>query len=141
MTCGRSRDLDVGGGGSSREANGVVEGNLVTSGLDDQGRQARQVGEYRTDQAKCGVLALRVVGDSGLEEFPAEQRVDVALGFHRRPGEGEINIRGHHERRGWQSPPVIAGVDQGGRWRGPRRQEAPAKAMSEGPMPLPRRAS
>ena len=38
------RDLDVGGGGSSREADGVVEENLVTSGLDDQGRQAGQVG-------------------------------------------------------------------------------------------------
>jgi hypothetical protein len=29
------RDLDVGSGGLSREANGVVEENLVTSGLDD----------------------------------------------------------------------------------------------------------
>ena len=41
------RDLDVGGGGLSREAEGVVEENLVSSGLDDQGRQAGQVGEYR----------------------------------------------------------------------------------------------
>src|SRR5438445_12977675 len=49
------RDLDVGGGGLSREANGVVEENLVTSGLDDQGRQAGQVGEYGTDQANCSV--------------------------------------------------------------------------------------
>ena len=87
------RDLGVGGGGLSREANGVVEENLVTSGLDDQGRQAGQVGEYGTDQAKCGVLSRRIVGNSGLEEFPTEQRVDVALGFHGRPGEGEIDIR------------------------------------------------
>src|SRR6267378_5798644 len=49
------RDLDVGGGRLSREANGVVEENLVTSALDDQGRQAGQVGENGTDQAKCGV--------------------------------------------------------------------------------------
>src|ERR1700687_3798188 len=41
-------DLDVGGGGLSREADGVVEENLVTSGLEDQGRQPGQVGEYRT---------------------------------------------------------------------------------------------
>jgi hypothetical protein len=34
------RDLDVGSGGFSREAEGVVEENFVTSGLDDQGRQA-----------------------------------------------------------------------------------------------------
>ena len=34
-------------GGLSREAEGVVEENLVRSGLDDQGRQAGQVGEYR----------------------------------------------------------------------------------------------
>ena len=40
-------DLDVGGGGLSREADGVVEENLVRSDLDDQGRQAGQVGEYR----------------------------------------------------------------------------------------------
>jgi hypothetical protein len=33
-------DLDVGGGGLSREADGVVEEDLVRSGLDDQGRQA-----------------------------------------------------------------------------------------------------
>jgi hypothetical protein len=60
------RDLDIGGGGLSREANGVVEQNLVTSGLDDQGRQAGQVGEYGADEAKSGVLSRYVVRDSGL---------------------------------------------------------------------------
>jgi hypothetical protein len=49
-------DLDVGSGGLLREANGVVEENLVSSGLDDQGRQAGQIGEYRADEAKSGVL-------------------------------------------------------------------------------------
>ena len=49
-------DLDVGGGGLSREAEGVVEENLVSSGLDDQGRQAGQVGEYGADEADSGVL-------------------------------------------------------------------------------------
>src|SRR6266566_1437717 len=39
-------DLDVGGGGLPGEADGVVEEDLVRSGLDDQGRQAGQVGEY-----------------------------------------------------------------------------------------------
>src|SRR2546429_5756214 len=68
------RDLDVGGGGLSREADGVVEENLVTSGLDEQGRQAGQVSEYGADEAKSGVLSRRIVGDSGLEEVPAEQR-------------------------------------------------------------------
>ena len=48
------RDLDIGGGGLSREADGVVEQNLVTSGLDDQGRQAGQVGEYRADEEERG---------------------------------------------------------------------------------------
>jgi hypothetical protein len=38
------RDLDVGGGGLSREADGVVEENLVSSGLDEQGRQAAASG-------------------------------------------------------------------------------------------------
>jgi hypothetical protein len=33
------RDLDVGGRGYSREAESVVEQNLVGSRLDDQGRQ------------------------------------------------------------------------------------------------------
>jgi hypothetical protein len=42
-------DLDVGGGGLSREADGVVEENLVGSGLDDQGRQAGQISEYRAE--------------------------------------------------------------------------------------------
>jgi hypothetical protein len=87
------RDLDVGGGGLSREADGVVEENLVSSGLDDQGRQAGQVGEYRADEAKSGVLSRRIVGDSGLECFSADQRVDLALGFHGRPGQGEVGIR------------------------------------------------
>src|SRR5713226_10492779 len=58
------RDLDVGGGGLSREAEGVVEENLVSSDLDDQGRQAGQIGEYGADQAESGVLAGRVVADS-----------------------------------------------------------------------------
>src|SRR5271154_761067 len=65
-------DLDVGGGGLAREADGVVEENLVGSGLDDQGRQAGQVGEYRADGAEGGVLSRRVVADPGLQEFPAE---------------------------------------------------------------------
>src|SRR5450432_2047713 len=50
------RDFDVGTGGLSREADGVVEENLVTTGLNDQGRQAGQVGEYGADQAKSGIL-------------------------------------------------------------------------------------
>ena len=87
------RDLDVGGDGLLREADGVVEENLVRSGLDDQGRQAGQVGEDGADEAKGGVLSRRIVGDSGLEGFPAEQRVDLAPGFHGRPGQGEIGIR------------------------------------------------
>src|SRR5467141_1283206 len=66
-------DFDVGGGGLTRETHGVVEEKLVTSGLDDQGRQAGQVGEYGADEAESGVLARRIVGDSGLEVFPAEQ--------------------------------------------------------------------
>src|SRR5580704_2294266 len=40
------RDLDVGGGGLSRQANGVIEENLVTTRLNDQRRQVGQVGEY-----------------------------------------------------------------------------------------------
>src|SRR6202011_1912020 len=83
-------DLDVGGGGWSREADGVVEENLVSSSLDDQGRQAGQIGEYRADEAKSGVLSRRIVGDSGLEVFSAHQRVDLALGLHGRPGQGEV---------------------------------------------------
>src|SRR5205809_7287235 len=66
-------DLDVGGGSLPGEADGVVEENLVSSGLDDQGRQAGQVGEYWADEAKSGVLSRRIVGDPGLEVFPAHQ--------------------------------------------------------------------
>src|ERR1022692_2781611 len=86
-------DLDVGGGGLSREADGVVEENLVGSGLDDQGWQAGQVGEYGADEAEGGVLSRRVVGDPGLEGFPAEQRVGLAFGFHGRPGQGRSEER------------------------------------------------
>src|SRR6476619_3932422 len=71
------RDLDVGGGGLSREADGVVEENLVSPGLDDQGWQAGQIGEYRADESKSRVLSRRIAGDSGLECFPAHQRVDL----------------------------------------------------------------
>ena len=41
--------------------------------LDDQGRQARQVSEYRADETEGVVLTGRVVGDPGLEQFAAEQ--------------------------------------------------------------------
>jgi len=62
-------DLDVGGGGLPGEADGVVEEDLVGSGLDDQGRQAGQVGEDRADEAEGRVVSRRVVGDPGLEGF------------------------------------------------------------------------
>src|SRR2546428_258382 len=55
--------------------------------------RAPQVGEDGADEAKSGVLSRRVVGNSGLEGFPAEQRVDLALGVHGRPGQGEIGVR------------------------------------------------
>jgi hypothetical protein len=100
--------------GLSREPEGVVEENLVGSGLDDQGRQAGQVGEDGADEAESGVTSRRIVGDSGSEGFEAQQRVDLALGFHRRPGQGEIDIRRHDQGRGRQGQLVIAGVDQGG---------------------------
>jgi hypothetical protein len=45
------RGLDVDDGGLSREAEGVVEENVVSSGLDDQRRQAGQVGEYHLGKA------------------------------------------------------------------------------------------
>ena len=44
-------DRDVGDSGLPGEADGVVEENLVGSGLDDQRRQAGQVGEDGADQA------------------------------------------------------------------------------------------
>src|SRR6266699_40758 len=56
-----------------------VEENLVRSGLDDQGRQAGQVGEYGADEAKSGVVSRRIVGDPGLECLRGEQRVGRAL--------------------------------------------------------------
>ena len=87
------RDEDVGSGGDSCQANGVVEENLVTSGLDDQGRQPGKVGEYRANERESGVLSRRVVGDSGLERFSTEQLVDLALGVDRRPGQGEVGVR------------------------------------------------
>ena len=48
------RDLDVGGGGLSREADGVVEENLVDSGLDDQGGSPDR-------SAKIGLMRPRAV--------------------------------------------------------------------------------
>jgi len=39
-------------GGFLRAADGVVQEDLVRPGLDDQGRQARQVSEYRADEAE-----------------------------------------------------------------------------------------
>src|ERR1700704_3554832 len=62
-------DLDVGGGGLLREADGVVEENLVRSDLDDQGRKPKKIGKYRADEAESGALPRRIVGDSGLEVF------------------------------------------------------------------------
>ena len=46
------------------EADGVVEENLVCTGLDDQRRQAGQLGEYGADEAESGILPRRIVGDS-----------------------------------------------------------------------------
>jgi hypothetical protein len=49
-------DLDVGGGGLSREADGVVEENLVSSGLNDQGgrpERSANIGLMRPRPASC----------------------------------------------------------------------------------------
>src|SRR6266566_9607364 len=62
-------DLHVGDGGLPGEADGVVEENFVRSGLDDQRRQAGQVGEDRADEAESGVVPRGVVGGRGLERF------------------------------------------------------------------------
>src|SRR3981081_245216 len=85
--------LDVRGGSLPGEADGVVEENLVRSGLDDQGRQAGQLGEYGADETESGILPRRIVGDSGVECLWAEQRIGLALGFHGRPRQGEVGIR------------------------------------------------
>src|SRR3954470_13340435 len=66
-------DLDIGGGSLPGEADGVVEENLVRSGLDNQGRQAGQLGEYGADEAESGICPRRIVGDSGLECLWAEK--------------------------------------------------------------------
>jgi hypothetical protein len=92
-------DLDVGHGGLTGEAKGVIEENLMGSGLDAHGRQAGQVGEDGADEGKAGVVSRRVVGNAGLESFPAEQQVDVAPGVQGAPGQGEIDIRRHDEGR------------------------------------------
>src|SRR6266487_3188736 len=86
-------DLDVGRGGLPGEADGVVQEDLVGSGLDDQGRQAGQVGEDGADEAEGGVVSRRVVGDPGLEGLWAEQRVSVAFGLHGAAGQGEVGVR------------------------------------------------
>ena len=46
-------DLDVSGGGLPGEADGVIEENLVSSGLDDQGRQAGQIGRASCRERVC----------------------------------------------------------------------------------------
>jgi len=60
---------------------------MIRGGRPDRG------GEGGADQASRGVVSLRVVGDPGLEVFPAEQRVGLALGVHGRPGQGQVGIR------------------------------------------------
>ena len=61
-------DLDVGGGGLSGEADRVVEQNLVGSGLDDQRRQAGQVGEDGLIRPRAGLVPTysRGPGPAGL---------------------------------------------------------------------------
>ena len=63
-------DLSVGGGGLPREADGVIEENLMSSGLDDQGRHAGQVGEYGADEAKSGVLSRTCSRGPGIGGVP-----------------------------------------------------------------------
>jgi len=75
------------------EADRVVEENLVRSRLDEQRWQAGQLGEDGADEAETGVLPRRVVGHPGAQCLWAEQRVDLALGFHGRPRQREIDIR------------------------------------------------
>ena len=87
------RDVDIGNGSLSGEADGVIEENLVGSSLDDQRRQARQISKYRADEVKSGVSSRRIVADSGLEVCSAHQHVDLALGLHGRSGQCEVGIR------------------------------------------------
>jgi hypothetical protein len=86
-------DRDISRGGSLREADGIVQEDLVRARLDDQGWQARGICEHRADEAEGGVLSRRVVDDARPEQLTVEQRVDAALGIHRGPGQGEVGIR------------------------------------------------
>jgi hypothetical protein len=52
-------DLDVGGGGLAGQADRVVEEDLVGASLDDQRRQAGQVGEDGADQGGRGGVVDR----------------------------------------------------------------------------------
>jgi hypothetical protein len=64
-----------------READGVVEENLVSSGLDDQGRQAGQVGEYGADEAKSGSAAAESrLRPTALELVSGDKQLPVPLG-------------------------------------------------------------
>src|SRR5258708_34522137 len=59
-------DLDVGGGGLPGEAEGVVEENLVGSGLDDPGRQAGPLAKAGPCEAGPAAVSAPCAGDWAL---------------------------------------------------------------------------
>ena len=66
------RDRDVSDRGCSREANGVVEQDLVAPALDDQLRQAGQVRKYRAATAASTAFGLTRPTRGGWQAQPTQ---------------------------------------------------------------------
>ncbi len=133
-------DLDVGGGGLSRQADGDVEENLVASGLDDERRQAGQVGEYGADEASSGVLSRRIAGDPELQEFPLSsgstpRLVSMVVPARVRSAYGDMT-----KAAAGSGSPCSRAVTKVA-IASPPPADSPAKAMSHGAVPSSRRAS
>jgi hypothetical protein len=109
------RDRDVVRGRARREPDGVVKEELVRPGLDQQRRQAAQVGEHRADQRIRRIGGAHVVLYPDREGVRAESRVGGGLGRHAVSAERQVRVRGEQDAGGRHREVLLARGDQQGR--------------------------
>jgi hypothetical protein len=102
-------DVDLGVGRAQGEPARVVEEHLVGADLDQQGRQAGQVGRHRrAEQRVAAVLADDVEAAHPVEGRPFEQGIRFRLGHHAHPGSRRVHARRERDDRRRHGEPGVA---------------------------------
>ena len=106
------RGVHAGGAGARHQPPRVVQQQLVLAHLDEERRQAAQVGVERRGEGVAGVSVTQLLARLEVEPLGREARVDAGLGAHRLAGAGEIGPRRDAGQRGREGQAGVPGADR-----------------------------